>query len=299
MAWKASQTIQMGITGATVLAAYFITARRKGIGGRTEPGYKIVPLSSSRLPQIDYMDVARQKHVIHVLTEMDVTQARGLLRAHKERTGEALSFTAYLVACVARTVDADKMAHAYRQGRRKLVIFEDVDVNTIIERPVGDRTIPVPYVIRAANHKTFREIHQEIRAAQGEQVEVTGRLNLMKWYWLLPPVLGRAFWRLLLNNPFLMKRTPGTVSVSAVGMFGQGAGWGIPVTGYTLQVIVGGISKKPGVVDGKIEPRQYLSLTLCFDHDIVDGAPAARFTARLKEMVEGAAELDFLSKEAP
>jgi pyruvate/2-oxoglutarate dehydrogenase complex dihydrolipoamide acyltransferase (E2) component len=298
MAWKNSRAIQMGLGGAAVLAAYFITTRRKTTQEGSRRGYKIVPLRSSRLPQIDYMDIARQKHVIHVLTEMDVTRARGLLRAHKERTGEALSFTAYLVACVAKAVDADKMAHAYRQGRRKLVIFEDVDVNTIIERPVGDRTIPVPYVIRAANHKTFREIHQEIRAAQGEQVEVTGRLNLMKWYWLLPAPLGRAFWRLLLNNPFLMKRTPGTVSVSAVGMFGQGAGWGIPITGYTLQVIVGGISEKPGVVNGKIKPREYLSLTLCFDHDIIDGAPAARFTGRLKELIEGADSLDFLGKEA-
>jgi pyruvate/2-oxoglutarate dehydrogenase complex dihydrolipoamide acyltransferase (E2) component len=267
MAWKNSRAIQMGLGGAAVLAAYFITTRRKTTQEGSRRGYKIVPLRSSRLPQIDYMDIARQKHVIHVLTEMDVTRARGLLRAHKERTGEALSFTAYLVACVAKAVDADKMAHAYRQGRRKLVIFEDVDVNTII-------------------------------AAQGEQVEVTGRLNLMKWYWLLPAPLGRAFWRLLLNNPFLMKRTPGTVSVSAVGMFGQGAGWGIPITGYTLQVIVGGISEKPGVVNGKIKPREYLSLTLCFDHDIIDGAPAARFTGRLKELIEGADSLDFLGKEA-
>jgi pyruvate/2-oxoglutarate dehydrogenase complex dihydrolipoamide acyltransferase (E2) component len=298
MAWRNSKAIQMGLGGAAVLAAYFITTRRKTTQEGSRPSYTIVPLRSSRLPQTDYMDIARQKHMIHVLTEMDVTQARGLLRAHKERTGEALSFTAYLVACVAKAVDADKMAHAYRQGRRKLVIFEDVDVNTIIERPVGDRTIPVPYVIRAANRKSFREIHEEIRAAQGEQVEVTGRLNLMKWYWLLPPVLGRAFWRLLLNNPFLMKRTPGTVSVSAVGMFGQGAGWGIPITAYTLQVIVGGIAEKPGVVNGKIEPRQYLSLTLCFDHDIIDGAPAARFTGRLKELIERASSLDFLSNEA-
>lgn len=297
MAWKDSKAMRMGITGAAILAAYFIASRRRAAGHGSNLGYKIVPLPSSRLPQIDYMDIAKQKHVIHVLTEMDVTQARGLMRAHKDRTGEALSFTAYLVACVAGAVDADKMAHAYRQGRRKLVIFEDVDVNTIIERPVGDRTIPVPYVIRAANHKTFREIHQEIRAAQREQVQITGRLNLMKWYWLLPAPLGRAFWWLLLNSPFLMKRTPGTVSVSAVGMFGQGAGWGIPITGYTLQVIVGGISEKPGVVNGKIERREYLSLTLCFDHDIIDGAPAARFTGRLKELIEGADGLDFLSKE--
>jgi hypothetical protein len=49
---------------------------------------------------------------------------------------------------------------------------------------------------------------------------------------------------------------------------------------------VGGIGEKPGVVDGQIVIRDCLSLTLSFDHDIIDGAPAARFTQRLKELIE-------------
>jgi 2-oxoacid dehydrogenases acyltransferase (catalytic domain) len=32
--------------------------------------------------------------------------------------------------------------------------------------------------------------------------------------------------------------------------------------------------------------RDYLSMTISFDHDIIDGAPAARFTQRLKELIE-------------
>jgi pyruvate/2-oxoglutarate dehydrogenase complex dihydrolipoamide acyltransferase (E2) component len=51
-------------------------------------------------------------------------------------------------------------------------------------------------------------------------------------------------------------------------------------------ITMGGIGEKPGVVDGQIAIREYLSLTISFDHDIVDGAPAARFTERLKELIE-------------
>lgn len=32
--------------------------------------------------------------------------------------------------------------------------------------------------------------------------------------------------------------------------------------------------------------REYLNVTLDFDHDIVDGAPAARFGQRFRELVE-------------
>lgn len=42
----------------------------------------------------------------------------------------------------------------------------------------------------------------------------------------------------------------------------------------------------------RIEPREYLSLTLSFDHDIVEGAPAARFTNRLQDLLRTAELLD-------
>jgi len=76
------------------------------------------------------------------------------------------------------------------------------------------------------------------------------------------------------------------VLVSAVGMFGDGGGWGIPLPTFTLTVTLGGIAVKPGVVDGRIEIREYLDVTLSFDHDVIDGAPAARFTQRFKELIE-------------
>jgi pyruvate/2-oxoglutarate dehydrogenase complex dihydrolipoamide acyltransferase (E2) component len=50
--------------------------------------------------------------------------------------------------------------------------------------------------------------------------------------------------------------------------------------------VVGSISRKPAVVGDRIEPREILNLTVVFDHDVVDGAPAARFVGRLVEAIE-------------
>lgn len=77
-------------------------------------------------------------------------------------------------------------------------------------------------------------------------------------------------------------------------MFGEGGGWGIPVPNHTLQLTLGGMATKPALVDGAIQAREFLSVTVSFDHDIVDGAPAARFTQRLKELVESGDRLDGL-----
>lgn len=84
----------------------------------------------------------------------------------------------------------------------------------------------------------------------------------------------------------MLKEMNGTVSLTAVGMFGSGVGWAIPVTNHTLQITLGGIAEKPSLVNGQIENREYLCVTISLDHDIIDGAPAARFIQRLKELIE-------------
>jgi pyruvate/2-oxoglutarate dehydrogenase complex dihydrolipoamide acyltransferase (E2) component len=53
-------------------------------------------------------------------------------------------------------------------------------------------------------------------------------------------------------------------------------------------VTVGGIATKPRYIDGHLEPRELLDLTISVDHAIVDGAPAARFARRLTDLFEQA-----------
>jgi pyruvate/2-oxoglutarate dehydrogenase complex dihydrolipoamide acyltransferase (E2) component len=77
-------------------------------------------------------------------------------------------------------------------------------------------------------------------------------------------------------------------------MFGTGGGWGLPVSNHTLQITLGGIATRPALLDGQVADRQYLCVTISVDHDLVDGAPAARFAQSLKELVEGRAVLDEL-----
>ena len=49
---------------------------------------------------------------------------------------------------------------------------------------------------------------------------------------------------------------------------------------------VGRIREKPAVTSDGISSRPLLTLSLVFDHRIVDGAPAARFLQRTGELVE-------------
>ena len=254
--------------------------------------YRVIDLPSARRVMINMLDLSGTKQCMYGLLEVDVTIARQIIAEHKARTGETLSFTGFLVHCLARAVDEDKAVQAHLKGRKQLVLFDDVDVGLMVEKKSGEKRALMGHVIRGANRKTYLEIHQEIRSVQS--TPVPPNRGLPTWFrsaMLLPWPLSKLFNASL---HMVMRRTPtiaasmgGTVGITAVGMFGEGhSGWGIFSVTQVLGLVVGSIAWKPAVVEGRIEPREILHLTVAFDHNIVDGAPAARFVRRLVELIE-------------
>jgi pyruvate/2-oxoglutarate dehydrogenase complex dihydrolipoamide acyltransferase (E2) component len=255
------------------------------MANKLRSGYTVVPFPKMRRFSLDAGRLGRQKHVVHGLLEMDVTEARQAIREHKARTGESLSFTAFVITCLARAVDMNKEVQAQRNWRNQLIIFDDVDINTMIEVEMDDRKVPMPHIVKAANRKTFWEIHEEIRATQAKPASTT-ESRFMRSFLLLPWPVRRLFYWVVTRNPRLAREYTSSVLVTAVGMFGKGGGWGIPMSSFPLTVTLGGVADKPGVVEGRIQVREFLDVTLSFDHDIIDGAPAARFTQHFRELVE-------------
>jgi hypothetical protein len=142
-----------------------------------------------------------------------------------------------------------------------------------------------------------RAIHEEIRAAQAHPV--SGReVKTATWVTLLPSFVQQMFFWVASKNPHLFTQYMGTVELNAIGMFGNRGGWGIHIPFHTLSIVVGGIARKPGVVDERIEIREYLNMTINFDHDMIDGAPAARFTQQLIDLIESGYGLDDFTVES-
>ena len=258
---------------------------------KSHDGYTVVPFPRMQSIVRTIACVARHKYIIRGLVEIDVTRARQLIREHKARTGESLSFTAFLAECVGHAVEMNKSVQAYRNWRHQLVLFDDVDINIQVERDRQGQKFSFPYIVRAANRKTVHAIHEEIRAAQAHPV--SGReVKAATWVTLLPSFVQQMLFWVASKSPHLLTQNIGTVELNAIGMFGSRGGWGIHIPFHTLSIVVGGIARKPGVVDERIEIREYLNMTINFDHDMIDGAPAARFTQQLIDLIESGYGLD-------
>ena len=78
----------------------------------------------------------------------------------------------------------------------------------------------------------------------------------------------------------------GTFTITNLGMYEIDAFTPIINLPEAAILGVGRIQPKAVVRDGEIVARQMWTLSLVFDHRLVDGAPAARFLQRIKQLVE-------------
>ncbi len=77
----------------------------------------------------------------------------------------------------------------------------------------------------------------------------------------------------------------GTFTVTNLGMFGIDAFTPLLNPPQAAILGVGRITREPAVVDDQIVARDRVTLSLTFDHRIIDGAPAARFLDTLSRLI--------------
>lgn len=251
---------------------------------KQKTGYKSIPLSFNRLAVIASASVTKEKNAIHSITEVDITVPRRLIKEYSTRTGVKLSFTSYIVKCMAQTMVDHPLLNSFIKGRKQ-IILEDVTVTVLIERELNGEKVPEPFAIKNAQLKTCSQITTEIRAAREHSGEKLGNLSNMTWIRLIPGFLLKFFVRLADSNINLAKKY-GKVAVTAIGMFDKERIWFIPHGTATVLLTVGGMYQKTEVNGDTVVENEYLCLTASFDHNIVDGAPAARFMKQLTDTIK-------------
>lgn len=249
----------------------------------------------------------REIHRIRGFLEIDLTQS--LQRIKTIRTpGYKVSLLAWFLKVLADTVISHPPVNGIKKGPNRVIVFKQVDISTVIEKPVNGVSVPLPVVIRAANMKSPHQITLEIQntveqpledgtapsiGAQDNQFLIS--MGLIAPQWLRLFVLRRLF----LGNPQRMQNTMGTVMVTSLGTVGHIPGYIIPTSIHPLSIGIGTLTRKPVIVQGKCQPRQVLHLTVSFDHDVIDGMPARHFIADLvNRLGQGYALKESQSQEA-
>ncbi len=214
--------------------------------------------------------------------QVDVTEAWH----HLDEDG--LSPTAFVLACVGRAVSMHPDVHAYKDWLGRLVVHPTVGVATMVEVDTPTGSFPLAHLMRDADTRTVTDLSEELRRVSRDPATAAEGVSLMRWGTIVGRIPGLATAMFMAaRRSTVLRRRFGTVTLSSVGMMidGNGFAFGLP-TVASITVIVGGASQRPWIVDDTIRPRTILDLSVSIDHRIVDGGPAGRFGATLRQLLE-------------
>jgi len=256
--------------------------------------YLLNEIPMPRLPTIDGGRLSANKQHMAGLIEVDVTNLRNNLKSARS-SGKGVSFLAYIIKSIADCIAKNKEAHAMMFKKRKLVIFDDVDISLPVEKNIDNIVFPFPIIIRGANKKSVAEIDAEINEAVAKkniddmffmknkkQQEVFLRL-----FYSLPQFLRVMILKKLIGSPFRFKKFGGTTGITTVNIGSRVSGWVFPITNtYNIYFAIGSVKKKPVVQNNNIVIRDIMNLSVLFNHDVIDGSPARRFMNELISIIE-------------
>ncbi|MHB1460750.1 MAG: 2-oxo acid dehydrogenase subunit E2 [Armatimonadota bacterium] len=180
---------------------------------------------------------------------------------------------------------------------RKMIIPE-------VERIYGYRTTFTDFIVKAVTIalKEFPELNSTLN---GDELTLKKQINVgvavaMGDILMAPAILGcndmslgqmckslrELVDRTKAGKASLDELTGGTFTITNLGNFGVDYFTPILIPGQAGILGVCRIADKVVAKDGEIVIRKMMNLCLTFDHRIVDGAPAAQFLKRVKELLE-------------
>jgi pyruvate dehydrogenase E2 component (dihydrolipoamide acetyltransferase) len=201
---------------------------------------------------------------VTLTTEADASKLTSAREQISAEMGEKLSYNALLVAIVAKALREHPNVNASWDESR-IISHESVHIGLAVDTPKG---LFVP-VLKDADKKPLMQIHRELNDLVLRTLEGKTKLDELRG---------------------------GTFTITNLGMFDIDAF--TPIINLPEAAILGvGRIVKKAVVEtapngdahqtgDKIVARAMMTLSLSFDHRVIDGAPAAKFLQRIKQLIE-------------
>ena len=220
---------------------------------------QVIPLEGVRRVIAERMQQSLQQSAqVTLVAEADARRFHELRTElagrHEPTLGFRISYNDLLIRICAHALREHPRANASIEGDA-IRLHDMINVGLAIEAG-GDLVVAN---VKQADRKSLTEIASDLRG-----------------------VVERA----RANHLDLDDITGGTFTISNLGIFGVDAFTPVLNPPESAILGVGALREKAVARDGEVTAELSMTLSLTFDHRIIDGAPAARFLARIRELIE-------------
>jgi pyruvate dehydrogenase E2 component (dihydrolipoamide acetyltransferase) len=231
-----------------------------------------LPLKGMRKAIANHMTqslaVSAQMGMAGEIKMTEFVKLREKLLKKEDEIGARITYTDLLIMVLVKAVEHVPQVNASLIDD-EIKIWEDINVGIAVALELGDYEsgLIVP-VLKNAESKTLVEISRSIRDLSSKARN--GNLS--------PEDVDG-----------------GTITLSNVGRVTPGWSVSTPILNQHQAVIIqpGGIFDRPVAMEGQVVVRPIMTLSITFDHRILDGVPVAKFYAKIKELIENPDFLHF------
>lgn len=242
-------------------------------------------LPRSRWNVIDLVTVVNREIIpTYYFFDIDMTSAQQW-RCQLTGQGEHISITAILLKAIATAQMAHPISRTFMLPNGKRELFSHITAGFTVEKSVGDQPCVFFGVINDAQRKSITRITSELNDYADKNIDQLAQLSVENYFSTVPWIVRQVILWLCKRSPSLRRKYLGaTFGLSSLGKLGVQAVIGPCVCTCTFGV--GALEDRPVVVNGAIEVRSMLTLTLGADTRVMDLAEAQAFLAEIKRLVE-------------
>lgn len=254
-----------------------------------DPAFSVIDEHRARWNVLDMITVIAKGTVpTYIFMDIDMTWAEGL-RGQFKTLGRKITVTAILLKAIGiaqRSHPASRTA-ALPFGKR--AILNNIVAGFTVERFIGSQPAVYFGAIDAPDTKPLEQISEELKGYGEAEMHEVQHLKTQHWFNYMPWLFRQTILWMGKRFPSVRLRHMGaTFGLSSLGKFGVKAL--IPPCASTSTFGIGEVEYRAVVRDGKVEVRPMMTITLNFDHRMIDGAPAARFMQDIRQLMEGGLE---------
>jgi hypothetical protein len=258
-------------------------------------GFHFSKLPRLRWNLLDLISIVGADSVpTYLFLDIDMTWAEEF-RHTLAKYGMRSTATAFLLKAIAIAQRSHPDTRTAMLPFGRTVVFNNIVAGFTVERLIGKQPTLFFGAIEQPDTKSVVQISEELKAHAEADLDEVFHMDLQHKFTKMPWFLRRLIIWIGMRYPELRLKCMGaTFGLSSLGKFGLKAI--IPPCVSTSTFGVGTIETRPVVRDGRIEARKMMTLTLNFDHRVIDGAPAARFLKDIKTLLEGGLK-DYIEEE--
>lgn len=228
--------------------------------------------------------------------EIDITELEEYI-SEKRKTGVKVTLTHIFTLAAARALreEVPEFNSYIKRGNVHLRDHIDVMVSVLI-RDAKMGSVMIKDADRLSLEEVIKVMSDEVKKArsgsENKTMRMKDKLALIPW-----PLRGLVFrmlkiitmdWGLSFQSLGLSANSFGSFVVSNIGSVGLDMGFPalFPSSNVSFVLVLGGVNRKPAVVDDQIVPRTFISLGAALDHRVVDASHGGLLFRYLKKVVK-------------